>query len=117
MDWFEAHRTCAKTRADLVVPNSRSEWFFWELFQKECDPTLTSHLRIGCNYIKEEGKRQDCPFKGATNAYEKWVKEEPNDWHNQEDCGVEDKDVLVNGTTTCATSTTSSLSAMSGYAT
>ncbi len=87
MDWYEANRTCAESRANLAVPNSRSEQdYIWELFQKEFDPTPSTSLWIGCNDIEEEGKWQHCPLKGETNAYENWAEGEPNS-RRQANCG------------------------------
>ncbi len=83
MDWHEANRTCAESRANLAVPNSQSEQDnIWELFLKD-------YLWIGCNDIEEEGNWQHCPMKGEINAYENWANGEPNAFNNLEDCGAE----------------------------
>ncbi|XP_071797655.1 echinoidin-like [Asterias amurensis] len=93
MDWYQANRTCAESRANLAIPNSQSEQDdIWELFLKEPDLTPDDHLWIGCNDIEEEGNWQHCPLKGDdTKAYENWADEEPNDYNGGEDCCVQDK--------------------------
>ncbi|XP_033630285.1 CD209 antigen-like protein E [Asterias rubens] len=93
MDWYQANRTCAESRANLAIPNSQSEQdYIWELFLKEPDLTTNDHLWIGCNDILEEGNWQYCPLNGDdTKAYENWADEEPNDYNGGEDCGVQDK--------------------------
>ena len=92
MDWYQANRTCAESRANLAIPNSQSEQDnIWELFLKEPDLTPDDHLWIGCNDILEEGNWQHCPLKGETNAYENWAYGEPNNLGDGEDCGVQDK--------------------------
>ncbi|XP_071789718.1 hepatic lectin-like [Asterias amurensis] len=87
MDWFEANRTSAESRAIIAIPNSQSEenYIYRELFQKNVDQTQGAELWIGCNDIEEEGKWQHCPLKGETNGYENWVVGEPNN-HNGADC-------------------------------
>ncbi len=91
MDWYQANRTCAESRANLAIPNSQSEQdYIWELLQKEPDPTSSDRVWIGCNDIEEEGKWQHCPLKDETNAYENWGDGEPNDFAGREDCGVQE---------------------------
>ena len=87
MDWYQANRTCAKSRANLFVPDLQSEQdYIWELFLAEFNPTADTFLWIGCNDIEEEGNWQHCPLKGETNAYKNWKYGEPNNAGN-EDCG------------------------------
>ena len=88
MDWYHANRTCAKSRGNLLIPNSKSEQdYIWELFLKGFDQTPDASLWIGCNDIEEEGNWQHCPLKGETNAYENWAEEEPNNNNYEADCG------------------------------
>ncbi|XP_033630346.1 lactose-binding lectin l-2-like [Asterias rubens] len=89
MDWYQANRTCAESRANLAIPNSKSKHdYMWELFLKEPDMTSTDHW-IGCNDIEEEGNWQHCPLPGDINAYENWAEKEPNDNKGGEDCGAQ----------------------------
>ncbi|XP_071789713.1 hepatic lectin-like [Asterias amurensis] len=89
MNWFEANRTCAKSRANLAIPNSQSEenYIYREFFQKNFDQTQGAELWIGCNDIEEEGKWQDCPLTGETNGYENWGIGEPSDQEKRYNCG------------------------------
>ena len=86
MDWYEANRTCAESRANLAIPTSQSEQdYIWELFMNEFDQTPGTSLWIGCNDIEEEGKWQHCPLNGETKGYENWADGEPNNMP-QSDC-------------------------------
>ncbi|XP_071804151.1 snaclec bothroinsularin subunit beta-like [Asterias amurensis] len=80
MNWYQANRTCAESRANLAVPNSQSEQdYIWELFLNAFDPTSPStHLWIGCNDIGEDGQWQHCPLKGQTDSYENWKGGQPS---------------------------------------
>ncbi|XP_071784871.1 echinoidin-like [Asterias amurensis] len=89
MDWYQANRTCAKSRGNLLIPNSKSEQdYIWELFLKGFDQTPDASVWIGCNDIEEEGNWQHCPLKGETDAYDNWKDGELNDYGPGEDCGV-----------------------------
>ncbi|XP_033627306.1 mannose-binding protein-like [Asterias rubens] len=72
MDWYEANRTCAESRANLAIPTSQSEQdYIWELFMNEFDQTPSTSLWIDCNDIEEEGKWQH-------QGYGNWANGEPN---------------------------------------
>ncbi|XP_071789717.1 perlucin-like protein [Asterias amurensis] len=87
MDWYEANRTCAESRANLAIPTSQSEQdYIWELFMNEFDQTPDTSLWIGCNDIEEEGKWQPCPLKGNNKGYQNWANGEPNNGGDS-DCG------------------------------
>ena len=75
MDWYKARSTCVESRANLLIPNSKSEQdYIWELVLKEFDQIPDASLWIGCN---EEGNWQHCPLKGEPNAYENWADGQP----------------------------------------
>ncbi|XP_071789715.1 L-selectin-like [Asterias amurensis] len=89
MDWYEANRTCAESRAIIAIPNSQSEEndIYRELFQKNLDQTQGAELWICCNDIEEERKWQDCPLKDETNGYENWGIGQPSDRYKMYNCG------------------------------
>ncbi|XP_038044167.1 uncharacterized protein LOC119718819 [Patiria miniata] len=80
MDWYQANRTCAESRAKLAVPNSQDEQeFLWEFFLSAFDQNPTGDLWIGCNDIEVEGTWKYCPLRDGANAYQNWDNREPND--------------------------------------